>query len=77
MTKNYAIIENEIVINIALSDEPLAENWIASEEAAIGWTYIDGQFSPPPEPTPTQEELDEEQAPLDVPDQAGFTNEVE
>lgn len=56
MSRNYAIVENGLVVNVALSDEPLADNWIASDEAAIGWTYADGQFSPPPELGPTREQ---------------------
>lgn len=43
----FAIIENNIVSNIALADEPLADNWIASETAAIGDQYENGQFSKP------------------------------
>ena len=44
---NYAIIENNIVGNIAVADEPLANNWIASETATIGDLYENGQFSKP------------------------------
>ena len=44
----YAIIEDGKVANVAVSDEPLAPNWIASDTAAIGDLYEDGQFVPPP-----------------------------
>jgi len=43
----FAIIENNIVVNVALSDEPLADNWIASETAAVGDRYENGQFIKP------------------------------
>lgn len=50
---NYAIVENGIVTNIAVSDAPLADNWIASEVARIGDRYEDGQFvTPPPDTAP-------------------------
>lgn len=41
---NYAIIENGVVINVAVAEEALAENWVASEVAAIGDFYENGQF---------------------------------
>ena len=35
----YAIIENNTIINIAIAEEPLADNWIIKPEGAgIGWT---------------------------------------
>lgn len=46
----FAIIERNTVINIALADSPLAENWVESETAGVGWSYVDGVFSPPAEP---------------------------
>lgn len=49
----YAILNNDnVVVNIALSEAPLADNWIASETAAIGDIYEDGQFIKPPAPPP-------------------------
>jgi hypothetical protein len=42
----FAIIENGIVVNVAVSESPLADNWIASEEAEIGLTYANGVFAP-------------------------------
>lgn len=53
----YAIIENNIVTNIALADAPLAGNWIASDVARIGDKYESGQFvTPPPDPAPVAAE---------------------
>ena len=43
----YAIIENNVVINIAVSDAPLADNWIASDTAKIGDEYNGDQFTTP------------------------------
>lgn len=43
----YAIIESGTVVNIAVAEEPLAENWIASEVAAIGDVYSGGEFIKP------------------------------
>lgn len=43
----FAIIENNTVVNIALADKPLADNWIESETGAIGDRYEDGQFVRP------------------------------
>lgn len=51
----YAIIEDDKVINVAVSDEPLADNWIKSDTAEIGYIYADGEFSPPPPPEPDYE----------------------
>jgi hypothetical protein len=49
----FAIIENNIVTNIAVADEPFDNNWVASEEARIGDEYVGGQFvTPPPDPVP-------------------------
>ena len=57
----YAIIESGFVVNIAVADGPLAENWIeATDEAQIGGSY-DGQFHPAPPPPPkTPEEIQAE-----------------
>jgi hypothetical protein len=69
---NYAIIQNNIVVNVALSDAALADNWIASNTAAIGDRYENGEFIKPvvpepeaeAEPTPTKEQLMAELAAL-------------
>lgn len=49
---HYAIVEDGKVVNVVVSDEPLAPNWIASSTAAIGDLYENGQFVPPPPPPP-------------------------
>lgn len=41
----FAIIEKGLVVNIAVSDEPFGDNWIESETAKIGDTYLDGIFT--------------------------------
>jgi len=50
----YAIIENGIVANVALAEEPLATNWVECQDAGPGWAYANGVFTPPvaqlPEP---------------------------
>lgn len=45
----YAIIENGLVVNIAVSDLAIDENWIVIPEGLmvdIGWTYVDGFAEP-------------------------------
>lgn len=62
----YAIIDGINVINVIDYDEqpsnppPGFENPIIavqSDVAGPGWTYVDGVFVAPPQPTPTPEEL--------------------
>lgn len=66
--KNYAIIENNKVINVVVADEEFAQlqGWILCESGGIDWDYVNGQFvdnRPKPDPTtqsipePTKEEL--------------------
>lgn len=62
MTKRYAVLNAEnIVANIAIADNPIDIDgtWIdmagMSPEPGIGWSYVNGQFSPPlapPAPPP-------------------------
>jgi hypothetical protein len=62
MTK-YAVIENTLVINTTVSDADYAQSqgWIAcADDVNIGWSYIDGQFVAPIPPTPTPEEIQEQ-----------------
>lgn len=64
---NFAIIENGLVVNavVAEADYASQQGWILlTENAGIGWDYINGQFvdnRPVPEtvtpPAPTKEEL--------------------
>ena len=47
---NYAIIENGIVVNVAISESALEYNWVLIPEGSsawIGWRYVDGVFSAP------------------------------
>lgn len=61
----YAIIENNVVVNIAVADDPLAESWIASESAAIGDLYEGGGFiRPPAQPAPVPASVTMRQARL-------------
>lgn len=50
----YAIVENNVVANIAVSDYPLAENWVedTGNVAQIGGAY-DGMFHAAPDILPT------------------------
>jgi hypothetical protein len=60
----FAVIEAGVVTNLVLSDAALEENWVeAPDGCGIGWSYSNGQFTAPPEPSPlaptreSQEEL--------------------
>jgi hypothetical protein len=60
--KNYAEILNNVVINLIVADPTDLPDWIAppeyiqSDTAQIGDTYVDGQFIPYVAPDPTAEE---------------------
>jgi alkanesulfonate monooxygenase SsuD/methylene tetrahydromethanopterin reductase-like flavin-dependent oxidoreductase (luciferase family) len=65
----YCHVANGAVDNRALfdgeipADWPDHDNWIASEDAQIGWSYADGSFTappPPPAPAPTGADVDAE-----------------
>ena len=43
----FVILENNIVVNIALADGPLGENWIQNDTAGIGWSYDGKTFTAP------------------------------
>ena len=44
----FAIInENNVVVNVAIGDTALADNWIANDTALMGDVYADGVFSTP------------------------------
>jgi len=49
MISNYEIIETGKVVNVALSESALADNWVKSNKAAIGDEYKDGKFVKPKE----------------------------
>lgn len=60
MSKNYAIIENGLVVNAAVAEPEYAQSqgWVElTGDAGIGWSYINGQFIAPPQPQPTPEEI--------------------
>ena len=47
MINDYAVIENNLVVNIVISEHEYAagQGWVlASEGVGIGWSYIDGNF---------------------------------
>ena len=49
----YAIIENQVVVNMAIADPEYAQSqgWVeATDDISIGWGYVDGQFVEPPPP---------------------------
>ena len=52
----FAIIENGVVSNVVVADEPLGGNWVETEQAGPGWLYQDGQFLPPSPVVPTKVE---------------------
>ena len=43
----YAIVKDNVCVNIAISESPLGEDWIASETAKIGDTHKNGKFTTP------------------------------
>ena len=67
-TRNYAIVVNNIVVNVATSERALEPNWIQSDTAQIGWIYSNGEFTAPePEPVePTIPEVPVEVTPLQI-----------
>jgi hypothetical protein len=51
----YAIIENGVVVNVAVADEAYAaeQGWMAApDDVAPGWAYVNGAFTAPPPPNP-------------------------
>jgi len=42
----YAIIQNSLVVNIAVSQSPLANNWIPAQSAKIGDSWDGNVFAP-------------------------------
>lgn len=49
---NYAIIENGIVVNVAMADPEYADaqGWVAAQGAGIGWAWDGETFTAPPAP---------------------------
>jgi len=58
----YAIIENDTVTNIAVADEPLADNWIEAGSAKIGDTWDGTSFISPPPHVSTENDVKAERA---------------
>lgn len=66
MIKTYIVYEKELVTNIILvgDDYPITDNMVdvtdMSPTPQIGWSYKDGEFTPPPlvieEPQPESSE---------------------
>lgn len=58
------VVDNRTVFNGQMpADWPDHANWVASEDAQIGWTYVNGSFTAPPspeEPAPTGIDVDNE-----------------
>lgn len=47
----YAIVESGKVVNVAESDKPLAENWIQSDNAEVGFVYNEDETFTQPQKT--------------------------
>ena len=64
MSKNFAIVQGGVVVNIAAADADFAASvgWIPTGEAsvAIGWLWDGAQFFPPEPPPRRPEELQAE-----------------
>ena len=47
----YAIIEDNVVVNVAEAEAEFAatQGWIEAGDAGIGWLWDGESFSPPPE----------------------------
>lgn len=65
MTNRYAIIENDLVVNVVIADAEFAaaQGWVECPDAGPGWSYAGGVFTapssdiPPAPPPPTKEQL--------------------
>lgn len=59
----YAVIENQVVVNIAAASEEFAvsQGWVAApENVNPGWTFDGQNFAPPAPPTKTPEQIQQE-----------------
>ena len=72
----YAIIENGIVVNIAVANAPLDSNWVDGTGAQIGDEYVGGKFVRPAIIVPVPESVTRRQAKVSLL-QAGLLDEVE
>lgn len=72
MSKTFAVIENEVVVNVILWDGKtaigfggnqshiqIAQSGVGSSAPlpGIGWSYKKGKFTPPPIPEPSPDEI--------------------
>ena len=53
----YAIIENGKVVNTAIADSPMGQDWVQSDVAGIGWTYDGNSFAEPETPQPKRADV--------------------
>lgn len=70
----YAIIENGVVVNVVEANAAIAPNWVQSDDAAIGWSYVEGVFTAPPATEPPPVPADPCEWLLDI---APFTDRLE
>ena len=66
----FGIVENGVVVNVAVADAPLGPNWIPADDPAIGDRLQDGKLvkvvpTDPPEADPTQVVVPDEPALID------------
>lgn len=70
MKMRYAIIENQVVINVTIADAEYAQSqgWIqAPDGVGIGWFYVEGKFiAPAPQPLPVPSQITMRQARLEL-----------
>lgn len=71
MVKQFAVVLEGIVTNVAVSESPLDNNWIESETARIGDTYENGEFVSPKAPSSVPQQVTALQGMLAI-DQAGL-----
>lgn len=65
----WAHVSSGIVVNVSVGESPVDPDWLNWAQGTydavvdvtgvepcpgIGWTYADGTFTPPPEPTPPE-----------------------
>lgn len=53
--ERWAIIDGGVVVNIAIADAALEDNWVPGDDAAIGDLYVAGAFVRPQTTAPVPE----------------------
>lgn len=53
--ERWAIIDGGVVVNIAIADAALEDNWVPGDDAAIGDLYVAGSFVGPQTTAPVPE----------------------